>query len=305
MADAERALSLAMELEAKRRRRAGRAALARLWKLRVGVAGGLLVAAMVFAAIFAPWVAPRDPNEQDIGNRLRPPFWVEKGTPEHILGTDRVGRDVLSRIIFGARISLTVGALGVAAATTIGVTLGLLAGFYGKAVDGVVSGLVNLMLAFPFMLLAIATVAVLGPSFRNMIIVLGITAWPIYTRVVRSEALRLREMEFVTAARALGASNLRIITRYILPNLLNAVIVLSSLEVARMILVESFLSFLGLGVQPPTPAWGSMLAEGRNYLYNMWWLATFPGLAIFVTTLGINLMGDAIRDLLDPRMRNV
>jgi ABC-type dipeptide/oligopeptide/nickel transport system permease subunit len=277
----------------------------RLWQLRAGVIGGLFVVSMIFIAFFAPLVAPHDPYEQDIIARLTPPVWAEGGSADHILGTDKVGRDVLSRIIFGSRVSLTVGAVAVGIAATIGVLLGLLGGYYSGRVDTIVSGAVNLMLAFPFMLLALATVAVLGPSFQNMIIVLGVTGWPIYTRVVRSEALRLRETEFVTAARALGASDARIIIRHLLPNLYNALIVMASLEVARMILLESFLSFLGLGVQPPTPAWGSLLAEGRTYIFDMWWLATFPGLAIFVTTLGINLMGDAIRDFLDPRMKNV
>jgi len=277
----------------------------RIWRLRAGVIGALVVLFMVFLAIFAPVVSPHDPYEQDILARLTPPVWADGGSTDFILGTDRVGRDVLSRLIFGSRVSLTVGAVAVGIAATIGVFLGLLGGYYGRGLDSLVNNAVNLMMAFPFMLLAMATVAVLGPSFQNMIIVLGFTGWPIYTRVVRAETLRLREIDFVSAARALGMTNVRIITRHVLPNIYNAIIVMASLEVARMILLESFLSFLGLGVQPPTPAWGSLLAEGRLYIFDMWWLATFPGLAIFMTTLGINLTGDALRDLLDPRMRNL
>jgi peptide/nickel transport system permease protein len=277
----------------------------RLWQLRAGLTGLGLVALIVVAAIAAPVVAPHDPLEQDITARLLPPVWATGGGFEYLLGTDRVGRDVLSRIIYGARISLEVGALGVLIASSIGVLLGIVAGYFGGRLDAAASALVNLFLAFPFILLAIATVAVLGPSFVNMIIVLGVTSWPVYARLVRVETVRLREQDFVLAGRALGASPLRIIRSYILPNLMATIVVLSSLEVARLIVLESFLSFLGLGIQPPTPSWGGMLAEGRTYIFNMWWLATFPGLAIFVTTLGINLFGDALRDVLDPRMRGV
>ena len=277
----------------------------RMWRLRAGVVGALVVLFMIFLAVFAPALSPHDPYEQNIIARLTPPVWAEGGSTDFILGTDRVGRDVLSRLIFGSRVSLTVGAVAVGIAATIGVFLGLLGGYYGRGLDSLVNNAVNLIMAFPFMLLALATVAVLGPSFRNMIIVLGITGWPVYTRVVRAETLRLREIDFVSAARALGMTNVRIIARHVLPNMYNAIIVMASLEVARMILLESFLSFLGLGVQPPTAAWGSLLADGRMYIFDMWWLATFPGLAIFMTTLGINLTGDALRDLLDPRMRNL
>ncbi|OGL06644.1 MAG: hypothetical protein A3I03_06655 [Candidatus Rokubacteria bacterium RIFCSPLOWO2_02_FULL_68_19] len=183
---------------------------------------------------------------------------------------------------------------------TFGVLMGLLAGYYGGAMDTVIDNLVNIMLAYPFLLLALAAIAVLGPSFGNMIVVLGLTGWPIYTRVVRAETLKYREREFVQAARALGVGSPRILRVHVLPNLANTVIVMASLEVARMIILESFLSFLGLGIQPPTPSWGGMLGEGRVYMLTHWWLAAFPGLAIFVTTLGINLFGDGLRDVLDP-----
>jgi peptide/nickel transport system permease protein len=272
----------------------------KLWKFRAGVLGVLIVLAVSVAAIFAGSVAPHDPYEQEVVNRLMPPMWAAKGSSAHILGTDPVGRDVLSRLIHGGRISLATGVAAVLIAATIGVVLGLVGGYYGGKVDSVIVNAVNVMMAFPFMLLALTAVAVMGPSFRNLVIVLGVTGWPIYTRVVRAETYQLKALEFVVAARAMGFSGPRIILRHILPNLINTIIVTSSLEVARMIIQESFLSFLGLGVQPPTPSWGGMLGEGRTYMLTHPWLATFPGLAIFVTTLGINLLGDGLRDLFDP-----
>jgi peptide/nickel transport system permease protein len=272
----------------------------KIWKYRAGAAGLLIVLAMTGLAVGAALVSPHDPYEQDVKARLKPPVWMKGGSAAHLLGTDPVGRDILARIIYGSRISLATGAVSVVISVIIGVLLGLLGGYYGGKLDSVITNLVNVMMAFPFMLLALTAVAVMGPSFRNMVIVLGITGWPIYTRVVRAETAQLKSLEFVTAARAMGFSSLRIIIRHVLPNTLNTIIVTSSLEVARMILMESILSFLGLGVQPPTPSWGGMLGEGRTYMLTHWWLATFPGIAIFVTTLGINLMGDGLRDLLDP-----
>ena len=271
-----------------------------LWKFRAGVLGLVIVLGVSAAAIFADFVAPHDPYDQEVVNRLTPPLWAAKGSPQHVLGTDPVGRDVLSRLIHGGRISLATGVAAVLIAAIIGVTLGLIGGYYGGKLDSVINSLVNVMMAFPFMLLALTAVAVMGPSFRNLVIVLGVTGWPIYTRVVRAETYHLKALDFVVSAHAMGFSNLRIITRHVLPNLINTIIVTSSLEVARMIIQESFLSFLGLGVQPPTPSWGGMLGEGRTYMLTHPWLATFPGIAIFVTTLGINLLGDGLRDLLDP-----
>jgi ABC-type dipeptide/oligopeptide/nickel transport system permease subunit len=260
----------------------------------------VIVALALAAALFAPWLAPHDPYVQDVGARLTPPVWDAGGTWSRPLGTDALGRDLLSRIIYGARVSMSAGALAVVLSMVLGVALGLAAGYYGGAVDTAIGNVVDTLLAFPFILLALAAVAVVGPSFTNMIIVLGVTGWPVYTRVVRAETLKYRQLEFVVAARALGMRSLRIIRAHILPNLANTVIVMASLEVARMIILESFLSFLGLGIQPPTPSWGGMLGEGRVYVLTHWWLAAFPGLAIFVTTLGINLFGDGLRDLLDP-----
>ncbi len=274
--------------------------LRRLWKFRAGVLGSLIVLGVSMAAIFADSIAPHDPYDQEVVNRLTPPMWAAKGSAKHVLGTDPVGRDVLSRLIHGGRISLATGVAAVLIAAVIGVILGLIGGYYGGKIDSAINGSVNVMMAFPFMLLALTAVAVMGPSFRNLVIVLGVTGWPIYTRVVRAETYHLKALDFTVAARAMGFSNARIVARHILPNLINTIIVTSSLEVARMIIQESFLSFLGLGVQPPTPSWGGMLGEGRTYMLTHPWLATFPGLAIFVTTLGINLFGDGLRDLLDP-----
>jgi len=271
-----------------------------LGRARPLLAGGVVVALALLAAVAAPWLAPHDPYVQDVGARLLPPVWHPGGSWARPLGTDALGRDVLSRIVYGARVSVSAGALAVVLSMTLGVTLGLLAGYYGGTIDTVVSNLVNVILAFPFLLLALAAVAVVGPSFTNMIVVLGVTGWPVYTRVVRAETLKYRQLEFVLAARALGVGSGRILRAHVLPNLANTVIVMASLEVARMIILESFLSFLGLGIQPPTPSWGGMLGEGRVYVLTHWWLAAFPGLAIFLTTLGINLFGDGLRDLLDP-----
>jgi len=272
----------------------------RLWKFRAGIAGLIVVGIMSFLAVFAQFVSPHDPYNQDIRSRLMPPVWLQGGSSKHLLGTDPVGRDILSRIIYGARVSLATGAVSVLISMITGVILGLLAGYCGGKTDSAISALVDVIMAFPFMLLALTAVAVMGPSFKNMVIVLGVTGWPIYTRVVRAETYGLKELEFVAAARATGLPGSMIVFRHILPNVFNTILVTSSLEVARMIIMESFLSFLGLGVQPPTPSWGGMLGEGRMYMLTHWWLATFPGLAIFVTTLGINLLGDGLRDLLDP-----
>ncbi len=274
----------------------------RLWRVKKGLIG-LLIVLTAFVLAIAPQVfAPHDPYKQSISTRLIPPIWEEGGRREFLLGTDHVGRDYLSRIIYGARISILTGTVAVIIALTIGVTLGIAAGYYGKFVDTLVTNLVNIMIAFPFILLALAVIAILGPNLRNMIIVLGITTWPVYTRVARSEVLSYREREFVQAARGMGCSDLRIILRHIFPNLFNSLLVLGSIEVARTILREAVLSFLGLGVQPPVPSWGGMLSEGRVYMLGRWWLAAFPGLAIFFTTLGINLLGDGLRDFLDPHL---
>ncbi len=277
--------------------------LGKVLDLKLGVIGGMIILGMLICAVAAPWIAPFDPYDQDIMKRLQPPVFLEGGSSEHLLGTDSVGRDTLSRIIYGTRISLTVGISAVLIQVVIGVLLGLLAGFYGGKIDSAISFLVNVMMGFPFILLAISLVAVIGPSLENIIFALGITGWPVFTRVSRVETIKLRESEFVLCARTLAFSTMRILIKHILPNLLPSILVLATVEVARAIIRESLLSFLGLGIQPPTPSWGMMLAQGRDYMLSEWWLAAFPGFAIFLSALGINLLGDAMRDLLDPHMR--
>jgi len=274
-----------------------------LLRLKWGVAAAIVLLVVILAAVLAPWISPHDPLVVDIRHRLAPPAWMTGGTPEHLLGTDQIGRDLLSRVIYGGRVSLIVGVSSVLLSSTIGILLGLAAGYFGGKLDWTVMTVVNVVLTFPFVLLALAVIAVLGPSLPNMIAVLGIAGWPIYTRVIRAETIALKEREFVTAGRALGMSHLRLIFRQILPNLVSAGVVIATLQVAQVIVLESFLSFLGLGVQPPIPAWGNMLGEGRVYMLNSWWIAAFPGAAIFVTTLVINLMGNALRDWLDPHMK--
>ena len=275
----------------------------RLWRLKWGLVAAVLMLLIVGVSAAAPWIAPYSPVEVDIRHRLAPPAWMDRGTPDHVLGTDQIGRDLLSRMIYGGRVSLLIGVSAVLVSSTIGVLLGLGAGYFGPRVDWTIMTLVNVMLTFPFVLLALAVIAVLGPSLVNMVIVLGVADWPLYARVIRAETMTLLERDFMTAARALGMSHLRIIFRQLLPNLVSVIVVIATLQVARVIILESFLSFLGLGVQPPTPAWGNMLGDGRVYMLNSWWIAAFPGLAIFITTLTINLMGNALRDWLDPHMK--
>lgn len=277
--------------------------LRKMWDLRLGVLGGLVILALVMTAVFTPYLAPHDPYQQDLIKRLLPPAWMEGGETRYLLGTDRLGRDILSRIMYGTRVSLVVGISAVLMQVIIGVGLGLLAGYHGGKIDAGISFVVNIMMGFPFILLVMSLVAVLGPSLENIIIALGLTGWPVFTRVSRIETMKLREQEFVLAAVSLAFKTKRILIKHILPNLLPSILVLATVEVARAIIRESLLSFLGLGIQPPTPSWGKMLAEGRDYMLIQWWIAAFPGLAIFLAALGINLLGDALRDVLDPRLR--
>lgn len=282
---------------------AGRVGLQRLRRLRWSIAAAGVLALIVLSAVFAPWISPHDPLAVNIRHRLAPPAWMEGGAPQHLLGTDQVGRDLLSRMIYGGRVSLVVGVSAVILSATIGVLLGLAAGYVGHRTDWTIMTIINVMLTFPFVLLALAVIAVLGPNLVNMIMVLGVAGWPIYARVIRAETMAIRERDFVTAGRALGMSHGRLLFGQILPNVMSAIVVIATLQVAQVIILESFLSFLGLGIQPPTPAWGNMLGEGRLYMLNSWWIATFPGLAIFVTTLVINLMGNGLRDYLDPHLK--
>jgi peptide/nickel transport system permease protein len=279
--------------------------LRRLSRMRVGVASGVIMIAIVLVALFAPLVAPHDPYEGELVNRLLPPAWMPGGSWTYLLGTDQIGRDTLSRLIYGAQVSLAAGFLAMVISVLIGVPLGILAGYSGKVADSIISTVINIMLTFPFVLLALTVISVLGPSFVNVILVLGIASWPVYARVIRAEVRKLKELDYVLASRTLGMSPFRIVAFHILPNTINSVIVLSTVQIARFIIAEAFLSFLGLGVQAPTASWGSMLGDSRQFMYDRWWLPTFPGLAIFVTTLAINLFGDSIRDWLDPYSRNV
>jgi peptide/nickel transport system permease protein len=255
------------------------------------------------AALLAPQIAPWDPARQMLLKRLRPPAWEARGLREHPLGTDHLGRDILSRILYGGRISLGVGLSAVTLSALIGVTLGLLAGFHGGRMDALVMRLADVFLAIPYILLAMGVVFALGPSLLNVILVMAVTRWVQFARIVRADVLSIREREFVSGARARGNRSVRLLVRHVLPNALTPIIVVATLELAFMIIYESALSFLGLGVQPPTPTWGWMLADGRNYVGTAWWLATFPGLAIMLTVLAVNLLGDWLRDTLDPRLK--
>jgi len=279
-----------------------RKVLRKLWENKGAVFGLIMVLSVIICTILAPYLSPHDPIFQDVEKRLFPPIGQSGSDPHYLLGTDHLGRDIVSRLIYGARISLVVSISAVAFSGVLGTIIGLLSGFYGGKVDSVFMRLADVQLAFPFILLAIAIIAVLGPSLQNIIIVMGITGWVIYARVVRAEVLSLREKEYIMAVRALGGSNGRIIFKHLFPNVVPPCIVIVTLEMARMIIMESALSFLGLGVQPPTPTWGGMLADGRVYLYTSWWLATFPGLVIMLVVLGINLLGNWLRDILDPRL---
>ena len=264
--------------------------------------GAILVIVVVLAAIFAPLIAPHDPTKQSLIRRFTPPAWAEKGNASHVLGTDQVGRDILSRMIHGARVSLMVGVAAVLVSLTVGVTLGLMSGFLQGRVDTVIMTVVDVTLSFPQLLLALAFVAALGPSLLTIIVVLGLTGWERYTRVVRAEVLALREKDFVEAARAIGASSTRTMLRHLLPNTFSSIIVMSTLQVAQAILQEAALSFLGVGTGSAYPTWGQMIALGRDFVTVAWWLPTFPGLAILLTVLAINLVGDRLRDALDPRV---
>jgi len=267
------------------------------------VFGLTVLIAMGAAALLAPQIAPWDPTRQMLLKRLRPPMWEARGQREHPLGTDHLGRDILSRILYGGRISLGVGLSAVTLSCLIGVTLGLLAGFHGGRTDAFIMRIVDVFLAIPYILLAMGVVFALGASLVNVILVMAVTRWVQFARVVRADVLSIREREFVSGARARGNRSMRLLLRHVLPNALTPIIVVATLELAFMIIYESALSFLGLGVQPPTPTWGWMLADGRNYIATAWWLATFPGLAIMLTVLAVNLLGDWLRDTLDPRLK--
>ena len=267
----------------------------------LALVGCLVLLVVGGAAVLAPQVAPHDPAKQSLIRRFTPPVWAPKGDSRYLLGTDQVGRDILSRIIHGARTSLVVGLAAVVVSLTVGVSLGLTSGFLGGRVDTVIMTVVDVTLSFPQLLLALGFVAVLGPSLGNIILVLGLTGWERYARVVRAEVLALREKDFVEAARAIGVGSFRMLWRHLLPNTFSSIIVMSTLQVAQAILQEAALSFLGMGTGSVMPTWGQMISLGRDFVSVAWWMPTFPGLAILVTVLAINIVGDRLRDALDPR----
>ncbi|MGQ9688844.1 MAG: oligopeptide ABC transporter permease [Desulfobaccales bacterium] len=270
---------------------------ARFRRNRLAMTGLVMVGGLFLVSLLAPWLAPYDPGYIDLKAALMPPG------PDHWLGTDPLGRDVLSRMIYGSQVSLKVGFVSVGLATLIGLMVGALAGYYGGWVDLVLMRFVDLMLCFPSFFLILAVIALLEPSIWNIMVVIGVTSWMGVARLVRAELLSLKERDFVLAARALGASDLRLMVRHLLPNALAPVMVSATLGVAGAILTESALSFLGLGVQPPTPSWGNILTAGKDNIEIAWWLSVFPGLAILITVMSYNLLGEGIREAIDPRLK--
>lgn len=273
----------------------------------------VLLLLVVFAGVFAPWIAPENPRKGDLRARMVPPVWLEGGSADHLLGTDHLGRDIFSRIVYGARISLVVAAVTLGLGGTTGTVLGLLAGWYGKWIDEIIMRIVDIALAIPLVLVALVMVVAVGQAFPSelggqtglIILVLAGFFWVRFARLVRGEVLQLKTLEYVALAKVAGASIPRILFVHIFPGVINTLIVLATLQVGFVILVESTLSFLGAGVPPPTPAWGSMVAEGRDFLAGAWWISTMPGVAILLTVMSLNLFGDWLRDTLDPRLRQL
>ena len=263
----------------------------------------VVLALLIVAAVFAPLLTPYSPTEGELGDRLVPPVWQAGGSPAHVLGTDRQGRDILARIIYGTRVSLGVSLLAIVVAGGMGVAIGLAAGYFGGWVDAVLMRLTDVALSLPTILIALVLAVVLGPGFGNVIAVIGLVLWPRYARQVRGEARSLMQQEFVALARIAGCSPLRIMFVHLLPNLVPSLLVLATLQVGDVIIFESTLSFLGVGLPPPLPAWGLMVADGRTLITSAWWVAVLPGLAIMATVLGMNLLGDWTRDRLDPKLR--
>ncbi len=267
-----------------------------------GMVGLLIVLIILCLAVFGPAITPHDATQHNLRARFKPPGFVDS-TGSYILGTDQLGRDILSRIIIGCRVSVTIGVVTALLAGLIGVVYGVIAGFFGGWVDTILSRIMDALLGIPFIVLVVAVAGIVGAGLGTIILILALTGWVTYARVVRSEVLVVRELEYVMAARVIGQSNLKIMFRYIIPNVLASAIVLGALQVGTVILAESSLSFLGLGVQSPEITWGIMLADGRQYIGSAWWMTTFPGVAITITVLGVVLLGDWLRDLLDPRLR--
>jgi peptide/nickel transport system permease protein len=277
--------------------------LQRVLKAPEAVASAVVLVGILGCAVFADRLAPFPPNKQSLVSRLSPPL---SSSPRgaHWLGTDQLGRDVLSRLVYGARVSLVVGLGAVALSGVLGVWLGVMAGYLGDRMDTVLMRLVDIMMAFPYLLMALAVVALLGPGLSNLIAVFTITGWPAYARLLRAATLSVRQAEFVESARSLGAPTWRVLTGHVLPNVVSPSIVIGSFDLARVIIAEATLSFFGVGVPAPTASWGGMISEGREYLTSAWWLAIFPGLALTGLVVSVNLMGDRLRDVLDPRLRD-
>jgi peptide/nickel transport system permease protein/dipeptide transport system permease protein len=276
----------------------------KLFKNRTGVAGLIIISLFALTAILAPLLSPHDPNENSLYDQLKPPVWNEGGSAKNLLGTDDLGRDMLSRLIYGARVSLTLGIVSVGIALICGSILGALAGYYKGWPDNLIMRIMDIILAFPYILLAIVIVAYLGPSLRNAMMAIGIINIPRFARIIRASVIEEYEKDYVTAARAVGAGNRRIIFNAILPNCLAPIIVQASLGFGEAILSGAGLSFLGLGAQPPLSEWGAMIAQGRSMILRAWWVMTYPGIAILLAVLGFNLLGDGLRDALDPRLRD-
>ncbi|OLS34713.1 ABC transporter permease [Bacillus sp. MRMR6] len=268
---------------------------------KTAIVGLTFLIAIIVVAIFAPLLVPMDPTHQNIASRLMPPGWKNAEGITHLLGTDQLGRDVFSRIIYGSRISIMVAIGAVVIGGTIGLIVGLVSGYSGGWIDSVLMRLVDMQLAFPFLLLALTMVAILGPSIMNVVLVLSITSWISYAKIVRSSVLSVKYLEYVEAAKAAGTSQIAILTRHILPNIISPFIVVASFQVATLIIAESSLSFLGLGVPASQPTWGSMLADGREYMTDAWWIAIYPGIMLMLVAMSANLFGDGLRDALDPR----
>jgi peptide/nickel transport system permease protein len=274
-------------------------------KRRLAVVGLVIFGIVVIIAVTAPWIAPHDPLYQELMDNLLPPAWDEGGDPKYLLGTDHFGRDVLSRLMYGARISLIAAGFASLFAMVFGTAVGLIGGYFGGRTDRLLMRAVDVFLSFPLILIAISLASILGPNLRNLIIVMALTGWMVYTRVIRSEVISLKNREFILAAISIGTSTPQILLRQILPNIISPALVLFTFSFAQFIILESALSFLGLGVPPPTPTWGRMLYDGRDYLTVAWWIITFAGFSIMVTTLSVNFVGDGLRDALDPRLRRI
>ncbi len=264
-----------------------------------------IITMFVLVAVLAPLISPADPEEQSLRHRFRPPVWDERGSWQHPLGTDRLGRDMLSRIFYGSRVSLTAGVVTVLLASAFGAAVGLVAGYYGGRVDAVLMRLTDATMSFPVILLALILAVTVGPSFANVVVAIAVILWARYARVIRGQVLTLMELDFIAQARIAGAGAWHVISRHLLPNTLNTLVVLVTLQIGYVIIVEASLSFLGAGIPPPTPAWGSMIAEGREFVTSAWWVSFFPGLAILLVVLAFNLLGDWLRDTLDPKLRQL